>query len=101
MNSAMKMFTSLRHSDVLFAGYVTILVIAAGVAEIMGDFNTWVCLTLAGFMMLCTCFVAVDCDPASREVNGQRYLNYTKFFVKAAFLSALLALLRSYSGIYQ
>lgn len=93
MNNAL---SSLRPSDMVLLGNVMMLLFAAFVAETMGDFNTWTCLILTGIMTGFMCFTVADSDPDLREENGQRFLNRIKFFIKAAFLSALLALARSY-----
>ena len=96
MNNAL---SSLRPSDMVFTSYVTMLLFAAFVAETMGDFNTWACLILTGIMTIYMCFAVADSDPDIREEIGQRFLNRVKFFVKAAFLSALLAIARSYFAV--
>lgn len=96
MNNAL---SSLRRSDIVLTAYIVMLMFSAWIADTMNDFNTWVCLGLSGIMLAFTCYTVADSDPDLREENGQRFLDRTKFFVKAAFLSALLALTRSYWGI--
>ena len=83
-------------ATIVFLLYLGMLLISTAIWESLGDFNTGACLALVILTLIGMFLVGAVTNPVVRAVYGRRFWSGMKFFIKAAFLSAILAVLHSH-----